>query len=338
MIQFSLRSALLLLVIYLLVACGGEPDLPPTLIPTAAPVKTFTPVPTVTSTPLPSATPVPTTAVPTQTPVVQYPSATPPPTATPAPTATSMALGDLIEIGTSVEERPLTAVQFKNGPKRVIFVGGMHGGYEWNSINLAKEAIRFFTLNPDVIPDSVTLYIIPEANPDGMAVVAELAETQAVADLSQIPVEDTLAGRNNANDVDLNRNWDCNWRSSAYWRDQWVSGGSEEFSEPETKFLRDFFVELTPEVVVFWHSAVDGVYASGCNETYAPSFRAASIYGLAAGYPVHEKFDAYPVTGDASDWLAKEEIPSFTVELKDHINTDWSENLAGMTALLESYR
>jgi hypothetical protein len=329
-------TAILFLLIGFLAACRQEPEPPPTLIATAPPVVTFTPMPTATATPLPSLTP---TAVPTFTPVLQYPTETPPPSATPPPTATSMALRERTVIGTSVEERPLSAYQFKNGPNQVVVVGGIHGGYEWNSAALAIQLIEYFTDNPDAIPDSVTLHIIPSANPDGQALVNEMVETlEDVNDIAQIPVEDSLPGRVNANEVDLNRNWDCEWRASAYWRDQWVRGGSEPFSEPETQALRDFLIELKPAVVVFLHSAADGVFASGCGDVYGPSLEAANVYGLAAGYPVYEKFDAYVITGDASDWLSAQGIPSFTVELKNHTDLDWAQNIAGMQALLEANR
>ncbi|MBE2221536.1 MAG: hypothetical protein IAF02_08350 [Anaerolineae bacterium] len=332
-------KVLLFLFVWLLAACGGEVASPPTLIATAPPVQTFTPLPTNTATPLPSLTPLPTTAVPTATPVLQYPTETPPPSATPPATATSMALGALTVIGTSVAERPLTAYQFKNGSNQVVIVGGMHGGYEWNSSALAVKAIDYFTDNPDAIPDSVTLHIIPVVNPDGLALVNEMVETlEAVTNIAEIPLEETLPGRVNANEVDLNRNWDCEWRQSAYWRDQWVSGGSEPFSEPETQVLRDFLLQTSPNVVVFLHSAADGVFASGCGATYEPAVKAAGIYGLAAGYPVHEKFDAYPVTGDAGDWLSTQGIAAFTVELENHTDLDLTKNLAGMRALLEANR
>ena len=285
-----MRSSFFLLSILLfLVACGREAAPAPTLIATAGPVQTFTPIPSATTVPLSSPTPLPTTAVPTATPVLQYPTETPPPSATPPPTATSMALAEEFVIGTSVAERPLTAYQFKNGPNHVVFIGGIHGGYEWNTVLLARDAIDYFKNNPNAIPDSVTLTIIPVVNPDGLALVSEIAETLEVDEVADLSLAEMLPARFNANEVDLNRNWDCEWHTSAYWRDQWVSGGPEPYSEPEVQALRDFLLEKSPEVVVFWHSAANGVFASGCGELFEPSLKAANVYGLAAGYPVYEK-------------------------------------------------
>ncbi len=43
-----------------------------------------------------------------------------------------------------------------------------------------------------------------------------------------------MSGRFNANDVDLSRNFDCNWQASALWQNKKVSGGNAVFSEPES--------------------------------------------------------------------------------------------------------
>jgi hypothetical protein len=63
----------------------------------------------------------------------------------------------------------------------------------------------------------------------------------------------------------------------------------------------------------------------------------ATTYARAANYPVQE-FSAYEITGDASNWLAKEGVPSFSVELTDHETTDWNQNRAGVLALLNLYK
>jgi hypothetical protein len=101
--------------------------------------------------------------------------------------------------------------------------------------------------------------------------------------------------------------------------------------------LRDYFIAIQPAIVLFWHSAADGVYAAGCPETHAPSYALATIYGEAADYPVFPRFDAYPVTGDASDWLTTQNIPSITIELANHQALDWEQNLAGVSAILEYF-
>lgn len=325
----SLFLALGALLLALTACQTAEPALP-TRMATAVTVLTFTPPPTATHTPIPTAT---ATAVPTSTPVIQRPSATPLSTDTPPATATTPAKAITQTVGLSSQERPIIDYQFKNGPRHLVFVGGMHGGYEWNTILLAYEMIDYFQANLDQIPDAVTLHIIPSANPDGQFLVTGSDSRFAVTDV----ISDTVPGRFNGNDVDLNRNWDCNWQANGLWRDQWVSGGERPFSEPENIALRDYIVALQPEAVIFWHSALNGVFAAGCPQTYRPSIDLAEVYGLAGGYPIYEAFTSYPVTGDASDWLATQGIASMTVELVTHEDIDWSQNLAGVLAVLAYY-
>ncbi|MCB8980206.1 MAG: hypothetical protein H6657_22570 [Ardenticatenaceae bacterium] len=252
---------------------------------------------------------------------------------TPEPTATFAAYGVAQTIGTSAGGRPLTSYRFGFGSDVVVMVGGMHGGYEWNTILLAYEMIDYFLANPDRIPSNVSLYIIPSANPDGQFFVTGLDGRFTAEDVSA----DTSVGRFNANQVDLNRNWACDWQSEALWGDTLVSGGTVPFSEPETAALRAFFLREKPVGTLFWHSKADGLFVGSCGGEFAPSRQIAELYGRASGYEVFSAFKAYPVSGDASDWLATQNIPSFTVELSTHSFTDFSENLAGVLALLDFY-
>jgi hypothetical protein len=97
--------------------------------------------------------------------------------------------------------------------------------------------------------------------------------------------------------------------------------------------LRDFLLQQEPLAVIFWHSAANGVFAAGCPDVHEPSLALANIYGQAAGYPVYEKFNSYPITGDAGDWLTTQGIASISIELKTHQSLDWSQNLAGIVAI-----
>ncbi|MGB3716721.1 MAG: M14 family metallopeptidase [Candidatus Promineifilaceae bacterium] len=236
-------------------------------------------------------------------------------------------------IGYSFENRPIISYQFGQGPYKVVFVGGIHGGYEWNTIMLAYQAIDYFLAHPIAIPEYVTLIIIPSANPDGQFKVTGKEGRFEYGDLAP----DTTAGRFNGRSVDLNRNWACNWKPSAFWRDQPVSGGTNPFSEPESKALRDYFLEQQPSSVIFWHSSADGVYGAGCSELFQHTRELAEVYGTASGYPVTDQFTHYDISGDAGDWLSIQGIPSLTVELASHDLIEWPENLAGMLAVLEYY-
>ncbi|OGG41751.1 hypothetical protein A2837_00855 [Candidatus Kaiserbacteria bacterium RIFCSPHIGHO2_01_FULL_46_22] len=240
-------------------------------------------------------------------------------------------------IGTSVEGRTIDAYTYGDGETHLLFVGGIHGGYEWNSVVLAYEMMDHFEENPELIPQNVSVTIVPSANPDGL--FARVGIEGRITSLD-VPAE-TISGegRFNANDVDLNRNFDCKWQPESMWRGKVVSAGTAAFSEPEAQAIRDIVSATNPVVVVFWHSQANAVYASECEEGILSGTRAAmNVYATAAEYPAVDVFDSYPVTGDAEGWLASIGIPAITVELATHESTEWSRNLAGVIALIASYK
>jgi hypothetical protein len=144
-------------------------------------------------------------------------------------------------LGTSVNGNDIEARHFGEGETEVLLVAGSHGGYSPNTSALAEEAIAYFEANQDAVPEGVMLTIVPTLNPDGLA-------------LSGTP------GRFNANDVDLNRNFDCEWSATGMWRDQEVSGGTAPFSEPESAALRTYVETYNPDVAVVYFAAEGKVY------------------------------------------------------------------------------
>ncbi|MBP6881798.1 MAG: hypothetical protein KBC35_04195 [Candidatus Pacebacteria bacterium] len=253
--------------------------------------------------------------------------------ATPTPTSTEAI------IGRSVEGRAITAHTFGTGEIDLLFVGGMHGGYEWNSILLAYEMIEHFQSDVSSIPDNVTVHIIPVLNPDGLFAATSLEGKFAAADITSNAMHTSGAGRMNANDVDLNRNFACKWAPKSTWKGKEVSAGTAAFSEPEAAALRDYVTRVTPSAVVFWHSQANNVYASECEDGVLPeTLTLMNTYALAGGYGAVPAFTAYPITGDAEGWLASLAIPAVTVELESRTNIEWDRNLTGVEAVLELYK
>ncbi|MCA9367386.1 hypothetical protein KC887_03955 [Candidatus Kaiserbacteria bacterium] len=250
--------------------------------------------------------------------------------ATPSPVATTttpVATSSVTVIGHSVEGRDIVSYTFGTGDTHLLFVGGIHGGYEANSINLANGVIEEFQNDTSLVPDNLTIHIIPALNPDGYARALDTTTTYTDPQM-----------RFNANGVDLNRNFDCKWAPTSSWRGATVSAGTSAFSEPEAAALRDYVLAINPAGVVFWHSAAGNVYASECEDGILPNtLTLMSTYALAGNYGQVPKFDAYPVTGDAEGWLASIGIPAVTVELKTHESMEWQQNWAGTLAVLGLY-
>lgn len=241
------------------------------------------------------------------------------------------------KIGSSVDEHEIKAYHYGTGDNEVLFVGGMHGGYSWNTALVAYELMDYLEENPGAVPEGVKVTVIPVLNPDGLTTVAGKTESFTKADIPTAAGA-TIPGRFNGNNVDLNRNFDCAWQASGTWQNRAVSGGSEAFSEPESQALRDYVNDAKPTAVVVWYSAAGGVYSSNCYNGVLPETKTlTNLYADASGYPAHETFNYYEITGDAVNWLAKIGVPAISVLLTTHGDIEWEKNKKGIEALLKHY-
>ena len=240
-----------------------------------------------------------------------------PPTDTPTPPPDDEGAPELVEetIGFSAGGLPIRLYTLGDGPRVVTLVGGIHAGFAPAGIAVVEQAMAHFQQNPDEIPDGLALHFIPDSNPDGDYAPGE------------------VAGRLNANGVDLNRNFGCDWSSEST-----TSGGvplnegSAPFSEPEAVALRDYLTATRPEVVIFYEArANNGLVTPGeCDGSIGDTGAFAVAYATASGY-VYKITD--PVNGDASNWLVSQGIPAFFVLLPHYTDLnddDWQDNLEGI--------
>ncbi len=235
----------------------------------------------------------------------------------PAGAAGAQPLPPAIEIGRTANDRPILAYRFGDGPLKRAIIGGIHGGYELNTIRLMSETMAFLGANPGTIPEAVTLYVVPAMNADGFYAGI-----------------DRIRGRLNANRVDLNRNWDYEWSAQAWHGRLPVSGGDAPFSEPETRAVRDFILDRGIDAVIFYHSAYSAVFA-GANRERSDAEALAKLVAAATGYPYRP--DGVPgqtMTGNAIDWLTAQGVEAIEVELSDREDIDWLQNLRGLRAFL----
>ncbi|MGD8865135.1 MAG: M14 family metallopeptidase, partial [Anaerolineales bacterium] len=261
---------------------------------------TPTPNPPATRSAFPTST---STLPPTSTPTL------PPPLGTPTPMA----------IGTSVAGRPLEVFQFGDGPSKRMIIAGMHGGYEWNTIALADEMIQVLTARPDMIPDTVTLYILRSLNPDG-----EARST-------------SYKGRVNENLVDLNRNypshWQRQWPLDGCWTYTYVTGGSSPASEPETQTLINFLLTYQVEALINYHSAALGIFPGGQPPDQA-SISLAEAVAAVSDYPYPPIDTGCVYTGQLIDWASDQGIAAIDIELTNHEDTDLWMNMKVLEAFL----
>ena len=241
-------------------------------------------------------------------------------------------------IGKSVQGLDIIAYHYGSGEKEILFIGGIHGGYAWNTALLSYNIMDYLKANSDTIPENIRLTVIPVLNPDGLKKVVGVDGRFSQSDVLASQ-ELKVSGRFNANKVDINRNFDCEWKSVGVWQNTSVSGGTKPFSEPESTAIRDYVQKQKPVAVVSFDSAAGGVFSSNCNgEAIMPDTKSiANAYAKASGYKAYDDFKFYELSGDMIDWFAKNKIPAISVLLTNHEDTEWAKNLAGIKALLEYY-
>jgi len=275
--------------------------------------------------------PSPTTASPTTPPPttpVESPSPTPsqpPPTLSPTVEPTVGVLWSTV--GQSVRGRDLEAAIIGDTREAAVVVVGSIQGDQPNTRDLINHLINDFHRDPDRIPANVTFYFIPTINPDGNA----------------------AGTRRNANNVDLNRNWDTfDWTANPAQPGGVVrgSGGSRPHSEPETQSLADYLLSLkrrNPDLrVVIWHSSqtisssghvYPGYTSSGLDRD---ALSLARRYADMTGYAVKEDWAPYETTGELITWCAEEGIEAIDIVISRSLSgSDRNLRNTTMEALLE---
>ena len=246
------------------------------------------------------------------------------PTITVPTTLASIPAGGTRVIGYSVEGRPLTVYRFGHGPRQYMLVAGIHGGYEWNTVLLAERLLDVLQRGEISVPDEVTLFLLPNLNPDGYA------------------RGKGYQGRANARGVDLNRNfpwnWTVDWNRSACWNYAPITAGSAPLSEPETQALAAFLQrpDVRLQALISYHSAALGIFPAGWpHEPHPPSVALARTLASATGYRYPPQDYGCQLTGQLVDWVAFDlGIPAVDIELTNHHDPDLQQNLAALRQLL----
>jgi protein MpaA len=224
-------------------------------------------------------------------------------------------------IGYSLAGRPIEVYTFGVGEREYLIVAGIHGGYEWNTIELADELITYINAHPEVIPSDATLYIIRDMNPDG--------EARAHG----------VDGRVNNNGVDLNRNfpadnWSADWNRDGCWIYRSTTGGLYGGSEPETRTVMSFVESRNITALISYHSAALGVFPGGVPWT-EESKQLSKALAKATGYPYPPVDTGCVYTGTLADWAVENGVgAAVDMELRDHKNTDFAANLKALKAFL----
>lgn len=211
----------------------------------------------------------------------------------------------ITRLGTSVEGRPILGAWFGQHPgsgAADVRVLAAHHGDEWSSFEVALALAERLgsedgtSLEVTSLLDLRTVWVVPFVNPDGVV----------------------YGSRQNARDVDLNRNYDFEWRSQSF------LSGSEPFSEPETRAVRTHALATAPSVSLSLHSGAANIgYVWNYSFTDTPDHRLLAALAAryrdtctTAGFYATNGADWYRSWGDTNDWsYGRYGGMDFTVEL-----------------------
>ncbi|WP_394890563.1 M14 family metallopeptidase [Mesorhizobium sp. AaZ16] len=266
-------------------------------------------------------------------------------------------IAELIEIGRSIEGRPILALRIgdrRGGVPKVLFMG-CHHAREWIAVEvpflLAKELVE----RADEAPiagwlTSGEVWVAPMVNPDGH----EHSRAQ-----ERLWRKNRRRNEDGSFGVDPNRNYGYMWGildvpTSSHVPSDETYVGPRAFSEPETQAVRDLIGCERFAGVITYHSYSQLIlYPWGYTDKPVPDVQhREQMVGMAQEMQiliqgVHGKIyvpqpssELYPTAGDTTDWTyGTYGIPSFTVELRprtfqeggfilppDQILPTWEEN------------
>jgi protein MpaA len=206
-----------------------------------------------------------------------------------------------VVIGRSVEDRPITVIRRgTTGGTRVLVVGAIHGNEDAGTAIVDRLAA-------DPVPEGVELWLVRSMNPDG----------QAARD------------RQNANQVDLNRNFPHNWDYLGTLGD-WQYAGTGPASEPETRAMVALGDSVRPDLILWYHQDLFRI-----NPASGRDGDVRARYAAIAGLPL-VSVTGGTYTGTASQWsrtVAPEAGIGFTVELGEALT---AEQIAAHTAAVHA--
>lgn len=208
-------------------------------------------------------------------------------------------------MGHSVTGTPIRAKTLGHGPRKVLFIGGIHGDETEGVVTTAELPIAFQEAG---LSNSVTLTIIEDVNPDGRA----------------------AGTRENARGVDVNRNFPA----SNFQRSD-PSNGGEPLSEPEARVVTEMVNVIGPDLVIVAHSWTGRQFIN----FDGPAREIADRFSAASGMPVEESGSFAPTPGSLGSHFGRDRgIPVLTMEVlkgSDPVSV-WGQVRAGLLEVIRS--
>lgn len=232
-------------------------------------------------------------------------------------------------IGYSVMKNPIHCIKIGDGDIKV-FINAAHHGLEYltsafvmkflkeysSAINTGNDFFGYDTKN---IRRNVTLYFVPMVNPDGVDIAVnglDITNPYHQRLISMVGIHSfNKVWQANARGVDINHNYNANWRVVKTKPSPTQYAGPYSESEPETKAMVDFIREKDFDLLIAFHSQGGEIYYDFDGMVAENSLRIAKKMAKTSGYAVSVPEGAASF-GGCKDWFIKEfGKAGFTIEI-----------------------
>lgn len=237
-------------------------------------------------------------------------------------------------IGYSVMKNPIHCIRIGDGDKK-LFINCAHHGLEYLTSAFIMAFLKeyagcivsgkdFFGYDPGSLRRSVTLYVVPMVNPDGVDIAINGIDITNPYHRKLI----SLVGLHsfgkvwqaNARGVDINHNYNAGWRVVKAEPSPTQYAGPYSESEPETKAMVEFIRKTDFDLLIAFHSQGKEIYYDFDGMAAKNSLETAEKMAAVSGYAVCMPTGS-AAFGGCKDWFIKEfGRAGFTVEIGEGKN------------------
>ena len=241
-------------------------------------------------------------------------------------------------IGKSVLGKDLVSLRLGRGEK-VVSYNASHHANEWITSLLIVKFVEMFchalvterrlgAYDPREVFDSASIYIVPMVDPDGVDLVtgqipagSTLYENAEKLNTFGLPFPE--GWKANIAGTDLNLNYPAGWEEAR--RIKYAQGvtspaprdfvGDYPLSAPESRAMAQFTKNLSPRLILAYHSQGEIIYWKFADYDPPRSFEIAQRFSAVSGYSVETTPENSGYAG-YKDWFIQENnLPGYTIEV-----------------------
>ena len=241
-------------------------------------------------------------------------------------------------IGKSVLGKDLVSLRLGRGEK-VVSYNASHHANEWITSLLLVKFVEMFChalvterrlgdYDPREVFDSASIYIVPMVDPDGVNLVtgqipagSTLYENAEKLNTFGLPFPE--GWKANILGTDLNLNYPAGWEEAR--RIKFAQGftspaprdfvGDYPLSAPESRAMAQFTKNLSPRLILAYHSQGEIIYWKFADYDPPRSFEIAQRFSAVSGYSVETTPENSGYAG-YKDWFIQENnLPGYTIEV-----------------------